>query len=547
MKKGRARAQETWWSITVEILNPVTHYRFLLADKGTYRWLNGAGVFSREVVDREDFQIIAKPEYPAWTKRAVFYQIFPDRFATSGKKKELPDWAIPTKWSDLPTGRGPKVGAEFYGGDFQGVSERLGHLEDLGINAIYFTPFFPSRSNHRYDATSFEHADPLLGGDEAFIEFSKIAKKRGFKIMGDLTTNHCGLGHDWIQLALKNPDAKERDFFYWDKSIRHGYVGWWGHASLPKLNYQSHALREKMYSGSNSIVKKWLKAPYSADGWRIDVGNMTGRYLDQDINQEVARGIRSSMDEANPQAWLVAENADHSPSDLDGFGWHGTMNYVGFARPIWAWLNKPNKKIDNFMGLPVPIPTFDGQAMVEMMRSFSAGIPWRSFVASMLLLDSHDTARFRTVVGKEIPRHIAGAALLLTYPGVPSIFAGDEIGLEGEWGEDSRRTIDWDHPKKWNQELFAEYKKLIAIRKSSDALCNGGIRWIQTGPNAIAYLRESSKESVLVFVARSAGRYSINLKPFGYSIKETLYGPTAKSDVVAMNSKGAISGIWRLK
>jgi alpha-glucosidase len=244
---------------------------------------------------------------------------------------------------------------------------------------------------------------------------------------------------------------------------------------------------------------------------------------------------------------LVAENADHSPSDLDGFGWHGTMNYVGFARPIWAWLNKPNKKIDNFMGLPVPIPTFDGQAMSEMMRSFSAGIPWRSFVASMLLLDSHDTARFRTVVGKEVPRHVAGATLLLTYPGVPSIFAGDELGLEGEWGEDSRRTIDWDHPKKWNHDLFGEYKKLIAIRKNSPALCDGGIRWIQTGPNSIAYLRESTKESVLVFVARSAGRYRIDLKPFGYTVKETLYGPTATSSTVSITSKGAISGIWRLK
>ncbi|MCX6431059.1 MAG: glycoside hydrolase family 13 protein [Actinobacteria bacterium] len=547
LKKGRPRAAETWWSISIEILNPVTHYRFLIADKSAYRWLNGEGIFGREVVDREDFQIIAKPEYPSWTKSAVFYQIFPDRFATSGAKKELPDWAIPTSWNSLPSGRGPKVGGEFYGGDFAGIKEHLGHLQELGVNAIYFTPFFPSRSNHRYDATSFEFADPLLGGDEAFLDFSAAARKLGFKIMGDLTTNHCGVGHDWIQIALKNPDSKERDFFYWDKSIRHGYVGWWGHASLPKLNYDSQLLREKMYSGPNSVVKKWLKAPFEADGWRIDVGNMTGRYLEQDINQEVARGIRTAMDEANPQAWLVAENADHSPSDLDGFGWHGSMNYIGFARPVWAWLNKPNKKIDNFMQLPVPIPSFDGKAMVEMMRSFSAGIPWRSFVASMLLLDSHDTARFRTVVGKDIPRHVAGATLLLTYPGVPSIFAGDEIGLEGEWGEDSRRTIDWDHPKKWNHELFSQYKRLIAIRKNSDALCNGGIRWIQTGPNSIAYLRESAKESVLVFVARSAGRYQINLKPYGYSVKETLFGPASKSDLLTISAKGATSGIWRLK
>ena len=547
LKKGSATAVETWWSVEIQILNPVTHYRFLLVDKGTYRWLNGEGIFHRDVVDREDFQIIAKPKYPEWIKHAVFYQIFPDRFAASGKDRKLPPWAVLKDWNALPTGRGGNTGREYYGGDFEGIMEHLQHLEELGVNAIYFTPFFPSRSNHRYDATSFEHVDPLLGGDEAFIAFANVAQKRGFRIMGDLTTNHCGIGHDWIQTALKNSDAKERDFFYWDKTIQHGYVGWWGLASLPKLNYQSPLLREKMYSGSESIVRKWLKPPFNANGWRIDVGNMTGRYREQDINQEVARGIRLAMEETNPEAWLVAENADHAPSDLNGFGWHGTMNYVGFARPIWGWLSKSAKFSDNFMGLPAPIPTFTGEAMVEMMRSFAAGIPWRSLTASMLLLDSHDTARFRTVVGRDKARHIAGATMLLTYPGVPSIFAGDEIGLEGEWGEDSRRTIDWNHPKEWDQELFAEFKKLIAIRKESHALCNGGIRWIDVQPNCVAYLRESKKESVLVFVARSAGRYQIRLKPFGYSVKETLYGPNAKSNLITINSKGPISGVWRVK
>lgn len=547
LKKDRTTSVETWWSVKIEILNPVTHYRFMLVDKGAYRWLNGEGVFERDVVDREDFQIIAKPKYPEWIKHAVFYQIFPDRFAKSSIKPEPPSWAIPRGWNALPTGRGPDTSVEYYGGDFAGATEHLQHLENLGVNAIYFTPFFPSRSNHRYDATSFDHADPLLGGDEAFIEFSKAAQKRGFRIMGDLTTNHCGIGHDWIQISLKNPEAKERGFFFWDKSIRHGYVGWLGIASLPKLNYQSQLLREKMYSGADSIVKKWLKPPFNANGWRIDVGNMTGRYRDQDLNQEVARGIRNAMDEVNPEAWLVAENADHAPSDLDGFGWHGTMNYVGFTRPVWSWLNKSAKFADNFFGLPAPIPTFTGEGMVEMMRSFSAGIPWRSFTASMLLLDSHDTARFRTVVGRDRARHIAGLAMLLTYPGVPSIFAGDEIGLEGEWGEDSRRTIDWEHPNKWDQDLLAEFRKLIEVRKNSEAIRNGGLRWVEVKPNYVAYLRESEKESILVFVARSAGRYQINLKPYGYTVKETLYGPVAKSNLIRISSKGAVSGIWRVK
>ncbi|HEX7404973.1 MAG TPA: glycoside hydrolase family 13 protein [Candidatus Nanopelagicaceae bacterium] len=547
LKKGKASTVETWWSVDIGIINPVTHYRFLLVDKVNYRWLNAIGVFNRDVVDREDFQIIAKPKYPDWLRSAIFYQIFPDRFAKSGVQRELPQWAVPRDWNLLPTGRGANTAVEYYGGDLDGVTQHLQHLENLGVNAIYFTPLFPSRSNHRYDATSFDHVDPLLGGDEAFVKFSSAARRRGFRIMGDLTTNHCGIGHDWIQTSLKNPDAKERDFFFWDKSIHHGYVGWWDQASLPKLNYQSQLLREKMYSGADSIVKKWLKPPFNADGWRIDVGNMTGRYRAQDFNQEVARGIRTAMDEVNPDAWLVAENADHAPSDLDGFGWHGSMNYIGFTRPIWGWLNKSAKFADNFLGLPVPIPSFTGEAMVEMMRSFSAGIPWRSLTASMLLLDSHDTARFKTVVGRDKARHIAGAAMLLTYPGVPSIFAGDEIGLEGEWGEDSRRTIDWENTKTWDQDLLAEFRKLIAVRKNSDALCNGGLRWIDVKSNSVAYLRETEKESVLVFLARRAGRYQINLKPYGYTVKETLYGPTAKSGLITLSTKNAISGIWSLK
>jgi alpha-glucosidase len=547
LKKEKKTKVESWWVVSIEILNPVTHYRFLLVDSGSYRWLNAAGVYQRDVVDREDFQIIAKPKYPEWIKYAVFYQIFPDRFATSGKQRELPAWAVPRSWNSLPTGRGKKTGKEFYGGDFEGVSQHLDHLVELGTNAIYFTPFFPARSSHRYDATSFDHVDPLLGGDEDFIKFAQAAQLRGFRVMGDLTTNHCGIGHDWIQHSLKSPIAKEREFFYWDDSIAHGYVGWWGLASLPKLNYKSQLLRERMFADSDSIVKKWLQPPFSTNGWRIDVGNMTGRYLDQDLNQEVARGIRAAMDEVSPEAWLVAENADHSPADLDGFGWHGTMNYVGFARPVWSWLNKSAAFADNFLGTPTPIPTFSTEGMVMMMRSFAAGVPWRSLTASMLLLDSHDTARFRTVVAGDNPRHIAGATLLLTYPGVPSIFAGDEIGLEGEWGEDSRRTIDWKHPEKWDQKLFAEFKKLIAVRKASEALCNGGLRWVDMKGNSLAYLRESSSESVLVFVARSGGRHQVDLKPYGYTVEETLYGPVAKSSVLKFSSKGAVCGIWRLK
>lgn len=547
LTKSKQSKIETWWSVKVEIQNTVTHYRFMLVDKKSYRWLNGMGVFAHDVTDREDFQIIAKPSYPQWIKKAVFYQIFPDRFAKSEVKRELPSWAVPKNWSDLPKGKDKTTGVEFYGGDLPGITSKISHIKNLGASAIYFTPAFPGRSNHRYDASSFDEIDPLLGGNSAMAEFSAAAHKNGLKIMGDLTTNHCGAGHPWIQKALKSSRSKTREFFYWDSKIPHGYVGWWGLASLPKLNYTSHKLRGLIYRDKNSVIRKWLKPPYNFDGWRIDVGNMTGRYLDQDINQEIARGIRNAIDETKSDAWLVAENADHSPADLDGFGWHGTMNYNGFARPLVNWLNQPKKSIPNFSQFAVPNPVFSGTGTVHVMRAFAAGIPWRSLVASMVLLDSHDTARFKTVVGGDRSRHLAGVATLLTYPGVPSIFAGDEIGLEGEWGEDARRTIDWENPEKWDGELFSEFKKLVEIRKSHDALINGGLRWVYITDSAFAYLRESKRESILVFISRSAGSHTLNLEPLGYKVKETLYGKPAKGNKLKINSQKANCGIWLLK
>ena len=547
MKRAKKLAYEQWWSVELQILNTTTHYRFQLVDSKSYRWLNGVGVFAHDVTDREDFQIIAKPQYPHWIQSAVFYQIFADRFAKSSIERKIPDWAVPREWNQLPKGKDQTTGVEFYGGDLPGVISKLDYLKELGVSALYFTPLFPGRSNHRYDAASFVEIDPVLGGNQAMIELSDAAHEAGFRIMGDLTTNHCGQAHPWLRKAKKSRLAKSRDFFYWDSSIPHGYVGWWGLASLPKLNYASKKLQQVMYRGPRSVVRRWLQAPFNFDGWRIDVGNMTGRYLAQDINAEVAEGIRSAMDQTNPDAWLVAENADHSPKDLDGLGWHGTMNYNGFARPMVNWMNKADAKLPNFSQFPVPNPQFDGAGTVSIMRAFAAGIPWRSLVASMVLLDSHDTARFKTVVGGDRNRHLSGLTTLFTYPGVPSIFAGDELGLEGSWGEDSRRTIDWENVDTWDTTLLAEVKKLIQIRRERDALINGGLRWIYIGEDAFGYLRESKKEKIFIFISRKGTTASIDLAAYGYTVKETLYGPSQSGGTIRIRSKSAISGIWLLK
>jgi alpha-glucosidase len=547
LKKESSNKTESWWKIKVEIVNLKTSYRFVFISENKYEWLNAYGLSDHDVHTNDDFKIVALPEYPRWIRSSVFYQIFPDRFAKSDIKKEIPDWAVPREWDEAPRGRDKTTGTELFGGDLKGVEEHLDHLKSLGINGIYFTPFFPARSNHRYDASSFDHADPLLGGNEALFSLVKAARKSKIAVMGDLTSNHCGAGHPWLAKAKRDKTSKEHGYFYWDKSVKHGYVGWWGHASLPKLNFNSKALRKEMYEGKNSIVRKWLSPKFGMAGWRIDVGNMTGRLGVDDLHDEVMHGIRRAMDETNPNAWLVAENGDFFASDLDGLGWHGAMNYQGFMRPLWNWINQNSTIGGGFQGLPFAMPRITGSQMVASMKSFTASVPWRSLVSSMVLLDSHDTARMRTVVNGDSNRHLSAMALLLTYPGVPSIYAGDEIGLEGAWGEDGRRPMPWGKKESWDNEFFASVSALVALRRKSSALADGGLRWLATEDDYILFSRESKKEKILVFISRTGVDIDIDLTTLGLYATKTLFGQSALGNRIRITSKVATQGIWSVR
>ena len=538
---------ERWFEVRIQIINIHTIYRFVFVGENKYEWLNAKGLFDHDVHSNNDFQIVAIPENPKWINKSVFYQIFPDRFARSGKININPDWAYPRDWNELPRGRSKYTGQELYGGDLYGIEDKLDFLTDLGVNGIYLTPIFPSRSNHRYDATTFDEVDPILGGDKAFKSLISSAKKKKIRILGDLTSNHCGVGHEWIITAKKNKSSKERSFFYWDKSIKWGYVGWFGLESLPKFNYSSKALRKAVYEGKNSIVKKWISPKFGMAGWRIDVGNMTGVQGAENHHVEVMQGIRKAMADVDPDTWLVAENGDFVASDLNGLGWQGAMNYQGFMRPFWNWMNRNPEITGGFQGLPFAMPKIDGEQFFASMQEFNASIPWRSLTASMLILDSHDTARFRTVVLGDRNAHLAAMTMLLTYPGVPSIFAGDEIGLEGSWGEDSRRTINWDDRSDWDVDFYASVKTLITLRKESPALINGGLRWVAVERDYLAYLRESKDQSLLILIARSAVKAEIDLSKYGYSVAETLYGETANGEKITIDSKSATEGIWLLK
>ena len=544
LEKGR---HEDWWGVTVTMANKTLEYRFVFLSSEKYEWLTARGLFDHDVHSNTDFKLFSGTRAPEWVYSAVFYQIFPDRFAKSDVKRELPSWATPRNWSDLPAQKKSEISSELYGGDLNGVENHIDYIEELGVNGIYFTPFFPALSNHRYDASSFTEADPLLGGNEALQSLVKTAHSRGIRILGDLTSNHCGAGHPWLAKALEDSKSPERAFFYWDSSVPHGYIGWWGVPSLPKLNFNSEELRKRMYSADDSIVKQWLTPARGLAGWRIDVGNMTGRQGDDDLHDEVMHGIRTAMDGAGEEFWLVAENGDFVASDLDGYGWHGAMNYQGFLRPVWNWLQLNSEIGGGFQGLPFQMPKFTGSQLVSSMQEFSSAIPWDSYISCMLLLDSHDTARMRTVVNGDRSRHLSGMALALTIPGVPSIYAGDEIGLEGSNGEAGRRTMDWDGHANWDFDFLTDVKALIQIRRTHDALIHGGLRWLEIGDDYLLFARESKTESLLIFISRSGVNLSIDLEPFGLQITKTVFGEEQSGCALKLNSKSATQGIWSIR
>jgi alpha-glucosidase len=527
----RVTEADTWWRASFPVWNPATAYRWLLSggDYG-YTWLNGVGLQPFDVPDADDFVATLDPGGPDWHLESVVYEIFPDRFASSGLAVEPPEWAVPREWDALPDGRSRETSVEWFGGDLPGVEERLDHVAALGANVIYLTPIFPARSVHRYDASTFGEVDPLLGGDAALAALTAAAHERGIRVLGDLTTNHVGSSHEWF-VAAREGHGPEREFFYFDDTLPYGYECWAGVPTLPKLDYRSCELRSRVYGDGASVVRHWLEPPFALDGWRIDVAHLTGRRRDQDALVEVSQGVRAAAVAARPDALVVAEHGHDARADLRVGGWHGTMNYAGFTRPVWTWLRGdvlPPVPAKEFVELPVGVPRLAGEAVVESMRRFRAGVPWSAALHSWVILDSHDTARFRTIAGSR-DRQLVGIGLQMTTPGVPMLFAGDEVGLEGEWGEDSRRTMPWGRPDTWDGELLEAYRGLIALRRGSRALARGGIRYAHVSADAIAYVREAVGETVLCLAVRAGEReLRVPLAALDGVELETLWGEDAR-------------------
>ncbi|MGA1245429.1 MAG: alpha-amylase family glycosyl hydrolase [Ilumatobacteraceae bacterium] len=553
LERERRNSVESWWAGDIPLTNPLVSYRFLLSRGGNAdAWLNATGVHGHDTPDADDFVLRSDATYPEWPVRSVVYQVFPDRFATSGVVTNTPEWARRRSWGDLP--QGPDWSSELFGGDLYGAAEHLDHIARLGADVVYLTPIFTARSAHRYDAATFDEVDPLLGGADALRTLNEQARGWGMRVMGDLTLNHCGIAHTWYQNALAVADAEERGYFYLERGPdgTERAATWLGVNSLLKLNYSSSRLRHEMYGGSESVARKWLRGDAGMDGWRIDVANMAARHAGHDVSHEVSMEFVDSCRAEKHDAYVVGEHFQDGRNDLCKGGWHGIMAYSAFTRPVWAWLRAetlPAEFPESFLGSAFGVPKRDGLSMVAAMRGFTAGVAFDAVLRSWLILDSHDTPRFHVLTG-DVGRTKVGVGLQMTLPGVPMVWMGDEIGMGGvSCGEDSRRPMQWDDESGWDNELLGWYRQCIALRRSSDALAVGSLRWLHVGADVVVYLRETADDRLLCCASRAV-HAAVQLPSAVLQCERisTVLGEsmTLLGDRVVLPSGGPAFHAWRL-
>lgn len=437
-----------------------------------------------------------EPKTPDWVRDAVFYQIFPDRFARSlqvPKPGHLDDWGAP------PTYHG------YQGGDLVGVAERLDYLQDLGINAIYFTPVFQSASNHRYHTHDYEKVDPMLGGNAALRRLIDQAHARHIRIVLDGVFNHASRGFFQFHDIMENgPNSAYLDWFHvqgfplnaYDVDKKPNYGAWWGLPALPKFNTGSPQVREFLWG----IGRKWID--FGIDGWRLDVPNE----IDDD---SFWREFRHRVKDGNPDAYIVGEVWSDSQRWLQGDMWDAVMNYQ-FTRACIAYFIGENVEEEDLRKTSLFPAGPSGAAAFARSIERLMGIYAPSITAVMLnLLDSHDMARFLSLARGDLSALRLATTFQMTYPGAPSVYYGDEIGLSGGHDPANRGAFPWHRPDDWNMDLLHEFQRLIALRKSRPALRRGTFKIVHAEGDVLVHARQLGDETVVV--AFNAGRASARL------------------------------------
>ena len=442
---------------------------------------------------------------PDWVQDAIFYQIFPDRFARSARNPN--DNLTFESWDSPPTAHG------FKGGDLYGVAERLDYLKDLGITALYLCPIFASAANHRYHAYDYYTVDPFLGGNDAFTELLEKAHKKSIRIILDGVFNHASRGFWQFHHVLEcGEDSPYKDWFLFDperlkrrknwgaypspveqRLLQHedsitaiGYRGWWNLPALPKFNTNTPAVREFLFE----VAEHWIRL--GIDGWRLDVPTEIN---DDSFWQEFRQRVRK----INSEAYLVGEIWHESQRWLQGDQFDAVMNYE-VTKPCLAFF--PGKHLDlkvlhqqtNYHGIHYPIDAHEFANRIDHnLQLYKHDIT----LAQLNSLDTHDTPRFLSCAGGDKSALKLAWLFLFAYPGAPCIYYGDEIGVDGKHDPDNRKSFPWDESK-WDKDLLNYAKEVIHLRKKNPALRRGDFKRLWSADGVYVFSRSLDGHTFII-------------------------------------------------
>ena len=556
-----------YYETEVQLTDTMFVYYFRIKSESEELCYHRCGV-SEHPVEYYNFRIMPGFSTPAWAKGAVMYQIFVDRFCNGDPSNDVEDGEYVyigepvckvKDWNEFPAAMDIR---RFHGGDLQGVLDKLDYLEELGVEVIYFNPLFVSPSNHKYDIQDYDYIDPHYGviiedggevlpegekdntratkyqkrtGDIRNLEasnrlFAKLVEEmhtRGMRVILDGVFNHCGSFNKWMDReriyepqpeyekgAYVSAQSPYRDFFhFFDEReeawpYNKNYDGWWGHDTLPKLNYEDSPTLEEYIL---NIGKKWVSPPYNADGWRLDVAADLG--YSNEYNHIFWENFRKAVKSANPQALILAEHYGDPGEWLQGDEWDSVMNYDAFMEPLTWFLTGMEKHSDerrtDLWG--------NADNFVNTMNHFMASMLTPSLQVAMNELSNHDHSRFLTrtnhIVGRVAQLGSKAAeeginlavmreavAVQMTWVGAPTVYYGDEAGVCGFTDPDSRRTYPWGRE---NRELVEFHKEMIRIHKREKPLRTGSLKMLSWSSNVLAYARFQEGEQIIVVLNNS--------------------------------------------
>ena len=557
-----------YYKLFTDISNVVFRYVFRISKGKETVYYDRVGV-SDGIRVFQGFEIIPDFKTPDWAKGAIMYQIFVDRFCRGDSSNDVLDdeyiyLGVPctrtTDWYEYPSNF--DVGY-FYGGDLQGVMDKLDYLKSLGVEAIYFNPIFVSPSNHKYDAQDYEHIDPhyakivndggelvdpeaednlkatkyiirttdkenLEASDRFFADFVEIAHQKGIRIILDGVFNHCGSFHKWLDKesiyknakgypkgAFHGVDSPYRSYFRFYEDTD-SYDGWWGHSTLPKLFYENS---DKLVSEILAIAGKWISPPYNVDGWRLDVAADLGH--SEEFNHRFWTKFRKEVKKINPEAIILAEHYGDPYLWLNGKQWDTVMNYDAFMEPVSFFLTGMEKHSEAFYAEK----RGDGKLFWHTLLYAKARMPMPAYMCSMNELSNHDHSRFLTRTNMKVGRlHTVGSKaanegvdvsvfrqaviMQMTLQGAPTIYYGDEVGVCGWTDPDNRRSFPWGK-EDWN--ILEFHKYAINLHKRHKSLRYGSLIPILGEKDLIAYIRAVKDEQILVVIYTGSEEIEVDI------------------------------------